>query len=218
MLKSKFGAKVGANCPFKWVIWGEHPWKPHVRCARCCWAIHFSPEVLVKKILWRRSPLLGPIYAILDHFCIGFLFMSDCCIVHTALPSIPEVPRIQDNTARIQFALLPKFGTTLCVNTHSRAFSVSDSWKRSGMKSNPISCNPVLKGACNGQLLYTINPSWTYCLSLLSALYRTNTPFTIQVIPEDPPKYGSTNRSLLRCKTLPAHFSNNMPVNCLQAQ
>ena len=33
------------------------------------------------------------------------------------------------------------------------------------------------------------------------------------VIPGNPPKYVSTNRSLLRCKTLPAHFSNNMLAN-----
>ena len=36
-----------------------------------------------------------------------------------------------------------------------------------------------------------------------------------QVIPGNLPKYGSTNRSLLQCKTLPTLFSNNMTVYCL---
>ena len=36
-----------------------------------------------------------------------------------------------------------------------------------------------------------------------------------QVIPGNLQKYVSTNRSLLQCKTLPAHFSNNMMVYCL---
>ena len=38
---------------------------------------------------------------------------------------------------------------------------------------------------------------------------------TIQVIPGNLQKYVSTNRSLLECKTLLAHFSNNMMVYCL---
>ena len=33
-----------------------------------------------------------------------------------------------------------------------------------------------------------------------------------QVIPGNLQKYVSTNCSLLQCKTLPAHFSNNMMV------
>ena len=33
-----------------------------------------------------------------------------------------------------------------------------------------------------------------------------------QVIPGNLQTYVSTNRSLLQCKTLPAHFSNNMMV------
>ena len=36
-----------------------------------------------------------------------------------------------------------------------------------------------------------------------------------QVIPGNLQKYISTNRSLRECKTLPAHFSNNMTVYCL---
>ena len=36
-----------------------------------------------------------------------------------------------------------------------------------------------------------------------------------QVIPGNLQKFVSTNRSLLQCKTLPAHFSNNMMVYCL---
>ena len=36
-----------------------------------------------------------------------------------------------------------------------------------------------------------------------------------QVIPGDLQKYVSTNRSLLQCKTLLAHFSNNIMVYCL---
>ena len=40
-------------------------------------------------------------------------------------------------------------------------------------------------------------------------------PSTVQVIPGNLQKYVSTNRSLLQCKTLPAHFSNNMMVYCL---
>ena len=36
-----------------------------------------------------------------------------------------------------------------------------------------------------------------------------------QVIPGNLQKYVSTNRNLLQCKTLPAHFSNNMMVHCL---
>ena len=35
------------------------------------------------------------------------------------------------------------------------------------------------------------------------------------MIPGNLQKYVSTSRSPLRCKTLPAHFSNNMLVNCL---
>ena len=38
---------------------------------------------------------------------------------------------------------------------------------------------------------------------------------SIQVIPGNLQKYVSTNRGLLQCKTLPAHFSNNMMVYCL---
>ena len=37
----------------------------------------------------------------------------------------------------------------------------------------------------------------------------------IQVIPGNLQKYVSTNRSIFQCKTLPAHFSNNMMVYCL---
>ena len=33
-----------------------------------------------------------------------------------------------------------------------------------------------------------------------------------QMIPGNLQKYVSTNRSLLQCKTLPAHFSNNMMI------
>ena len=36
-----------------------------------------------------------------------------------------------------------------------------------------------------------------------------------QVIPGNLQKYVSTNRSLLQCKTLPAHFSDNIMVYCL---
>ena len=36
-----------------------------------------------------------------------------------------------------------------------------------------------------------------------------------EVIPGNLQKYASTSRSLLQCKTLPAHFSNNMMVYCL---
>ena len=36
-----------------------------------------------------------------------------------------------------------------------------------------------------------------------------------QVIPGNLQKYVSTNHSILWCKTLPAHFSNNMMVYCL---
>ena len=35
---------------------------------------------------------------------------------------------------------------------------------------------------------------------------------TIQVIPGNLQKYVSTNRSLLQCKTLPAHFTDNVMV------
>ena len=38
---------------------------------------------------------------------------------------------------------------------------------------------------------------------------------SIQVIPGNLQKYVSTIRSLVQCKTLPAHFSNNMMVYCL---
>ena len=37
----------------------------------------------------------------------------------------------------------------------------------------------------------------------------------IQVIPGNLKKYISTSRSLLQCKTLWAHFSNNMMAYCL---
>ena len=37
----------------------------------------------------------------------------------------------------------------------------------------------------------------------------------VQVIPGNLQKYVSTNRTLLQCETLPAHFSNNMMVYCL---
>ena len=37
----------------------------------------------------------------------------------------------------------------------------------------------------------------------------------IQVIPGNLQKSVSANRSQLQCKTLPAHFSNNMIVYCL---
>ena len=37
----------------------------------------------------------------------------------------------------------------------------------------------------------------------------------IQVIPGNLQRYVSTNRSLPQCKTLPAHFSNNMMAYCL---
>ena len=40
-------------------------------------------------------------------------------------------------------------------------------------------------------------------------------PRPYQVIPGNLQKYVSTNRSLLQCKTLPAHFGNNMMVYCL---
>ena len=36
-----------------------------------------------------------------------------------------------------------------------------------------------------------------------------------QVIPGNLQKYASTNRNALQCKTLPAHFGNNMMVYCL---
>ena len=36
-----------------------------------------------------------------------------------------------------------------------------------------------------------------------------------QVIPGNLQKYISTNRSLLQCKILQVHFSNNMMVHCL---
>ena len=45
------------------------------------------------------------------------------------------------------------------------------------------------------------------CFALLASMY--------QVIPGNLQKYVSTNRSPLQCKTLPAHFSNNMMVYCL---
>ena len=38
--------------------------------------------------------------------------------------------------------------------------------------------------------------------------------FRERVIPGNLQKYDSTNRSLLQCKTLPAHFSNDMMVYC----
>ena len=38
---------------------------------------------------------------------------------------------------------------------------------------------------------------------------------TIQVIPGNLQTYVCTNRSLLQCKTLPAHFGNNMMIYCL---
>ena len=49
----------------------------------------------------------------------------------------------------------------------------------------------------------------------ISEIRTTITYSGNQVIPENLQKYVSTSRSLLQCKTLPAHFSDNMMVYCL---
>ena len=51
---------------------------------------------------------------------------------------------------------------------------------------------------------------WNFLLTNFVFCFVNN-----QAIPGNLQKYVSTNRSLLQCKTLPAHFSNNMMVYCL---
>ena len=75
---------------------------------------------------------LRPLYTIPDHQCIGFSFISDWGFVYTA-------PYESDTLCSwIRY-------NSLCKHPHSGEFSVSDSWKQSGMKSDPISCKPGLR-------------------------------------------------------------------------
>ena len=61
----------------------------------------------------------------------------------------------------------------------------------------------------------TIKTFKTSKISTVEVSEKSSKGFNYQVIPENLQKYVSTNRSLLQCKTLPAHFSNNMTVYCL---
>ena len=72
----------------------------------------------------------GPSYTIPDHLCISVV--SDWGFVYTA----PYESDTLCSCIRYDY---------LCKHPHSRALSVSDSWKRSGMKSDPISCKPGLR-------------------------------------------------------------------------
>ena len=65
--------------------------------------------------------------------------------------------------------------------------------------------------------LYNLIAASTRCSVALSPKIKCSSLIVIslpyQVIPGNLQKYVSTNRSLLQCKTLPTHFSNNMMVS-----
>ena len=57
--------------------------------------------------------------------------------------------------------------------------------------------------------------SYTFTIVINKSTTSVSLIWSIQVILGNLQKYVSTSGSLLQCKTLPAHFSNNMMVYCL---
>ena len=61
-----------------------------------------------------------------------------------------------------------------------------------------------------------VTPVWKrYVANAGNRVINKSANCYIQVIPGNLQKYVSTNRNLPQCKTLPAHFSNNMMAYCL---
>ena len=59
-------------------------------------------------------------------------------------------------------------------------------------------------------MIETFKSKFSHILSLSKNYFNNLSHFASQVIPGNLQKYVSTNRSLLQCETLPAHFSNNI--------